>query len=91
MGSREGEREVLTRGQQKAADGQIQSYECSVFCSLTAAQPQQFTFRGEDIKHLFSTYSLLDSHNNLSPYFHSKDGKTEAQRVLGSQSGRDRL
>ena len=59
--------------------------------SLTAAQPEQFTFKGEEIKHIFSTYSLLDSHNNLSPCFHSTDGKTEAQRMLGSQSGRERL
>ena len=75
---------MLTRGQQKAVAGLIQSYERSVFCSFTAAQLGQFTFRGEEIKHSFSTYSLLDSHNNLSPYFHSKDGETEAQRVLGS-------
>ena len=43
---------MLTRGQQKAVAGLIQSYERSVSCSLTAAQPGQFTFRGEEIKHL---------------------------------------
>lgn len=56
-----------------------------MFCFLAASgQPSQESSRLGEKKssfYLAPILGLFDSHNNLSPYFHLTDGKTEAQRA----------